>query len=152
ERRGDQLEDRSADRSLPEGLRADLRGRPAGGRKLGRWRHGGRAGGGRGGGRRRRGRRRPRGQMSSERGGRDHGIPGREAEEMPGFDSSSPSPDSDRNLSPSEAGEGPATPERGADAADPKADSGPSDQGASQVEQDLNSLLADTQRERDEYL
>ena len=28
-RRGDQLEDRSADRGVPEGLRADLRGRPA---------------------------------------------------------------------------------------------------------------------------
>jgi len=38
------------------------------------------------------------------------------------------------------------------DADDPKADPGSPDQGAGQVEEDLDSLLADTQRERDEYL
>jgi len=74
--------------------------------------------------------------MTTEKGGRNPGIPGREAEEMPGIDSSPPSPDSDRNLTPSGSGEGRIT----------------NDQGASQVEQDLDSLLADTQRERDEYL
>lgn len=74
--------------------------------------------------------------MSSQQGGRRPGIPGREAEEMPGSDSSSPSPDPDRNLTPSGEGEGPAA----------------TDQGAGQVEEDLDSLLADTQRERDEYL
>ena len=64
------------------------------------------------------------------------GIPGREAEEMPGDDVNQPATDPDRNLTPSGEGAGPADP----------------DQGASQVEQDLDSLLADTQRERDEYL
>jgi molecular chaperone GrpE len=64
------------------------------------------------------------------------GTPGREAEDVLPIDSSSPSPDPDRNLTPSGEGEGPET----------------TDQGAGQVEEDLDSLLADTQRERDEYL
>jgi molecular chaperone GrpE len=75
--------------------------------------------------------------MSSQQGAGGPGIPGRGAEEMPGSDSPSPSPDPDRNLNPSGAGEGPATTDQGA---------------ANEVEQDLDSLLADTQRERDEYL
>ena len=55
ERGGDQLEDRSADRRLPESLRADLRRRPGGGRRLRRRRLGrGRLLRGRRGGRRRR--------------------------------------------------------------------------------------------------
>jgi molecular chaperone GrpE len=74
--------------------------------------------------------------MTREQGGPNPGIPGREAEEMPGNDPSSPSPDPDRNLTSSGEGEGPAA----------------TDQGASRVENDLDSLLADTQRERDEYL
>ncbi len=55
---------------------------------------------------------------------------------MPPNDSPTPSSDPDRNLTPSGEGEGP----------------GATDQGAGQVERDLDSLLADTQRERDEYL
>ena len=74
--------------------------------------------------------------MTREQGRPNPGIPGREAEEMPGDDVNQPATDPDRNLTPSGEGAGPANP----------------DQGASQVEQDLDSLLADTQRERDEYL
>ena len=77
--------------------------------------------------------------MTREQGRHNPGIPGRGAEEMPGDDSSSPSPGPDRNLTPSGAGEGPAATDQGADQAE-------------QVERDLDSLLADTQRERDEYL
>ena len=77
--------------------------------------------------------------MTREQGRHNPGIPGRGAEEMPGDDSSSPSPSPDRNLTPSGAGEGPAATDQGADQAE-------------QVERDLDSLLADTQRERDEYL
>jgi molecular chaperone GrpE len=82
--------------------------------------------------------------MSSEQVPPRGGTPGRAAEEVPPNDSSPPSTDPDRNLTPSGAGEGPAAPDRGADA---------TDRGAGdQVERDLDSLLADTQRERDEYL
>jgi len=81
--------------------------------------------------------------MSSHQGGPRGGTPGRAAEDVPPNDSSQPSPDPDRNLTPSGAGEGPPTSDQGAASAD---------QGAGQVEQDLDSLLADTQRERDEYL
>jgi molecular chaperone GrpE len=75
--------------------------------------------------------------VSAEQGPHRPDIPGREAEEMSGFDSAQPSPDPDRNLTPSGAGEGPAATDR-----DP----------ADQVEQDLDSLLAEAHKERDEYL
>jgi molecular chaperone GrpE len=71
------------------------------------------------------------------------GMPGREAEDMP-VDAAQPSPDPDRNLTPSGAGEG-----RGA------ADQGPSSQGEAaqeQVERDIAQLLADAEAKRDEYL
>ncbi len=58
------------------------------------------------------------------------GMPGREAEDMPVDGEAPPSPD--RNLTPSEAGEGPGD--------------------TSEVDADLDALVADTQRERDEYL
>jgi molecular chaperone GrpE len=60
------------------------------------------------------------------------GTPGREAEDVPVDAKTQPSPDSDRNLIPSEEGEGPAD--------------------TSKVEADIAALLSDTQRERDEYL
>jgi molecular chaperone GrpE len=61
------------------------------------------------------------------------GTPGREAEDVP-VDGESPTPsaDDDRNLTPSASAEGPAD--------------------SSKVEEDITALLADTQRERDEYL
>ncbi|MBA3865389.1 MAG: nucleotide exchange factor GrpE [Solirubrobacterales bacterium] len=80
--------------------------------------------------------------MSAEQGPPRPDIPGREAEEMSGFDSAQPSPDPDRNLTPSGAGEGPAAAAQGP----------PNQNAAGQVEQDLDALLADTQKERDEYL
>jgi molecular chaperone GrpE len=61
------------------------------------------------------------------------GMPGREAEDMP-VDASQSSPDPDRNLTPSGAGE----------------DRGATDGGA--VEQDLAALLTDAEAKRDEYL
>ena len=67
------------------------------------------------------------------------GTPGREAEDVPVDGEAPPSPDDDRNLTPSEEGEGPAAAAQGAG-------------GADQVEQDIAALLSDTQRERDEYL
>jgi molecular chaperone GrpE len=70
--------------------------------------------------------------MKAEQGRTNPGIPGREAEDMPGPDSSQPSPDPDRNLTPSGAGEGPAA--------------------SSKVEEDLSELLADAEAKRDEYL
>ena len=74
------------------------------------------------------------------------GTPGREAEEVPvDGESPSPSPDSDRNLTPSEAGEGPAHRAPGQSAQAPQG-------GSDQVEQDLNALVTDVARERDEYL
>jgi molecular chaperone GrpE len=60
------------------------------------------------------------------------GTPGREAEDVPVDAKTQPSPDSDRNLTPSEAGEGPGD--------------------TSKVDADFDELLADVQRERDEYL
>ncbi|MFT3866588.1 MAG: nucleotide exchange factor GrpE [Solirubrobacterales bacterium] len=61
------------------------------------------------------------------------GMPGREAEDMP-VDASQSSPDPDRNLTPSGAGE----------------DRGAADGGA--VEQDLAALLTEAEAKRDEYL
>src|SRR5829696_9306319 len=60
------------------------------------------------------------------------GTPGREAEDVPVYGEAPPLPDDDRNLTRSEEGEG---------AGD-----------TSRVEADLDALLADAQRERDEYL
>jgi molecular chaperone GrpE len=81
------------------------------------------------------------------------GMPGREAEDMP-VDETQPSPDPDRNLTPSGAGEG-----RGAAAQGPSSQGGPSQGGPSQgesaqeqVEKDLAQLLADAETKRDEYL
>jgi molecular chaperone GrpE len=62
------------------------------------------------------------------------GMPGREAEDMPVDAKTQSSPDPDRNLTPSGAGE----------------DRGAADGGA--VEQDLAALLADAEAKRDEYL
>jgi molecular chaperone GrpE len=75
--------------------------------------------------------------MTTEHGAHHPGMPGREAEDMPGPDSAQPSPDPDRNLAPSGTGEGPAG-----------SDQGPADQ----VEQDLAALLADAEAKKDEYL
>ncbi|MFI5028975.1 MAG: hypothetical protein ACHQCF_08360 [Solirubrobacterales bacterium] len=44
----------------------------------------------------------------AEQGNRDPGMPGREAEDMPGIDSTQPPTGSDRNLTPSESVGGPA--------------------------------------------
>jgi molecular chaperone GrpE len=66
------------------------------------------------------------------------GMPGREAEDMP-VDAAQSSPDPDRNLTPSGAGE-----DRGAAAQEP-ADGG-------DVQADLSQLLADAEAKRDEYL
>jgi molecular chaperone GrpE len=66
-------------------------------------------------------------------------MPGREAEDMP-VDAAQSSPDPDRNLTPSGAGE-----DQRAAAQEP--------QGAEQdVERDLDALLADAEAKRDEYL
>ena len=61
------------------------------------------------------------------------GAPGREAEDVP-VDGESPSPSAgdDRNLTPSASAEGPAD--------------------SSKVEEDIDALVADVARERDEYL
>ncbi len=69
----------------------------------------------------------------SEQSGHHPGMPGREAEDMPGIDGTKPSSGPDRNLTPSGPDEGPGT-------------------DAQAVESDFDALLADTQRERDEYL
>jgi molecular chaperone GrpE len=69
------------------------------------------------------------------------GTPGREAEDVPvDGEGRQSSPDPDRNLTPSGAGE-----DRGAAAQEPQA------QGE-QVERDLAQLLADAESKRDEYL
>jgi molecular chaperone GrpE len=60
------------------------------------------------------------------------GTPGREAEDVPVYAETQPSPDSDRNQTPSEAGQGPGD--------------------TSKVEADLDALVDDVKRERDEYL
>jgi molecular chaperone GrpE len=70
--------------------------------------------------------------MTTEQGRPDPGMPGREAEDMPGIDSAQSSPDPDRNLTPSGAGEDPGD--------------------TSKVDADLDALVADVKRERDEYL
>ena len=67
------------------------------------------------------------------------GMPGREAEDMPAG-GTQPSPDPDRNLTPSGAGEGPA--------GDPPG----SGDAQGQVEQDLVALLSEAEAKRDEYL
>lgn len=67
------------------------------------------------------------------------GTPGREAEDVPA-DAAQSSPDPDRNLTPSGAGE-----DRGAAAQGPQAQ-------AQEVEQDLARLLAEAEVKRDEYL
>ena len=58
--------------------------------------------------------------------------PGREAEEPAVDGEAVPEPDDDRNLTPSEEGEGPAA--------------------SSKVEADIAALLSDTEQQRDEYL
>jgi molecular chaperone GrpE len=80
--------------------------------------------------------------MSTEQGRPNPAMPGREAEDMAGNDVNQPSPDDDRNLTPSEEGEGPAATAHGSVAG----------ASLSDVEQDIAELLSDTQRERDEYL
>jgi molecular chaperone GrpE len=73
------------------------------------------------------------------------GMPGREAEDMPvDGEAAQSSPDPDRNLTPSGAGEDQRA-----------AAQGPPSQGGAaqeQVEQDLAQLLADAEAKRDEYL
>jgi molecular chaperone GrpE len=78
--------------------------------------------------------------MTTEQGWPRPGTPGREAEDVPVDGEAVPSPDDDRNLTPSEEGEGPTAPAQSAGAS------------ASPVEQDIAELLSDTRRERDEYL
>jgi molecular chaperone GrpE len=71
------------------------------------------------------------------------GMPGREAEDMPvDGEGRQSSPDPDRNLTPSGAGE-----DQRAAAQEPQSQD---DGGA--VEQDLTALLADAEAKRDEYL
>jgi molecular chaperone GrpE len=65
------------------------------------------------------------------------GTPGREAEDVPVDAKTQSSPDPDRNLTPSGAGEDPGNPVQGQ---------------AAQVEQDITALLSDTEQKRDEYL
>ena len=79
--------------------------------------------------------------MTVEQGSHHPDIPGREAEEMSGIDSAQPSPDPDRNLTPSGSGEGPAV--------SSKVDQSVND--SSQVEQDIDALVA-AEQQRDEYL
>jgi molecular chaperone GrpE len=67
------------------------------------------------------------------------GMPGREAEDMP-VDAPQSSPDPDRNLTPSGAGE-----DQRAAAQEPQGQ-------AQEVERDLAQLLADAEAKRDEYL
>jgi molecular chaperone GrpE len=68
------------------------------------------------------------------------GMPGREAEDMPVDAKTQSSPDPDRNLTPSGAGE-----DRGAAAQGPQSD-------GHDVERDIAQLLADAETKRDEYL
>ena len=69
------------------------------------------------------------------------GMPGREAEDVPADgEGRQSSPDPDRNLTPSGAGE-----DRGAAPQEPQAQS-------EEVERDLAQLLADAEAKRDEYL
>jgi molecular chaperone GrpE len=75
--------------------------------------------------------------MTRQQGSEHRGTSGREAEDVPRIDETQPAPDPDRNLTSSGEGAGPEGADQGA---------------AKQVEHDLEQLLADTQRERDEYL
>jgi molecular chaperone GrpE len=71
------------------------------------------------------------------------GTPGREAEDVPvDGEGRQSSPDPDRNLTPSGAGE-----DRGA-----TAQGSPGDAAGQDVENDLGALLADAEAKRDEYL
>jgi molecular chaperone GrpE len=77
------------------------------------------------------------------------GMPGREAEDMP-VDTSQSSPDPDRNLTPSGAGE-----DRGAAAQEPQSQDDGGSRGEDDgdaVEKDLAQLLAEAEAKRDEYL
>src|SRR5262249_21289412 len=86
---------------------------------------------------------RGRGQVMTERPQGWPGTPGREAEDVPADgEGRQSSPDPDRNLTPSGAGE-----DRGAAA---QAAAGQDDGGA--VEQDLAALLSEAEAKRDEYL
>jgi molecular chaperone GrpE len=69
-------------------------------------------------------------------------MPGREAEDMPGIDEAQPATDPGRNLNPPGEVAGPATDDRVEEEA----------RDAAPVEKDFDALLADTKRERDEYL
>lgn len=74
------------------------------------------------------------------------GTPGREAEDVPvDGEAGQSSPDPDRNLTPSGAGE-----DQPAAAEEPQAQGSSADGGA--VESDLAALLADAESKRDEYL
>jgi molecular chaperone GrpE len=74
------------------------------------------------------------------------GTPGREAEDVPvDGEAGQSSPDPDRNLTPSGAGE-----DQPAVAQEPQAQGSAADGGA--VESDLAALLADAESKRDEYL
>jgi molecular chaperone GrpE len=68
------------------------------------------------------------------------GMPGREAEDMPVDAKTQSSPDPDRNLTPSGAGE-----DRGATAQEPQGQ-------AQEVERDFAQLLTEAETKRDEYL
>ena len=72
------------------------------------------------------------------------GTPGREAEDVPVDSKTQSSPDPDRNLTPSGAGEDHGNPAQGSASNAPSA--------GDELEQDIAALLSDTQRERDEYL
>jgi molecular chaperone GrpE len=74
------------------------------------------------------------------------GTPGREAEDVP-VGSAQPSPDPDRSLTPSGAGEGP-----GGFAQGPGDAQGPGGDAQGEVEQDLAALLSEAEAKRDEYL
>jgi molecular chaperone GrpE len=79
-------------------------------------------------------------------------MPGREAEDMPA-DGTSPSPDPDRNLTPSGSGEGPGGAAKGAGAAaQGQAAEAQGGTDGAKVDQDLAALLADAESKRDEYL
>ena len=92
------------------------------------------------------------------------GMPGREAEDMP-VDETQPSPDPDRNLTPSGAGEGPGGDAQGQSEGSGGAAQGPSqgpgappqgppggDDDGADVREDLAALLAEAEAKRDEYL
>jgi molecular chaperone GrpE len=82
--------------------------------------------------------------MSSEQGRTNPDMPGREAEDMSGNDSAQPSPDPDRNLTPSGSGEGPAAPS--------KVDPDSPDAETSSDNSEEPDPLAAAEQQRDEYL